>query len=348
MKKKLIIVFIILLFSVPFHFCNKPGKIDLGNFPDTWYFLEVQDHTGNAVFNLSCNGESSNIEIKNVNDSYQLIITDLGELIEQYEIRSFGLNDDNTGMMEVRDPDREKHVLTFEFPADDHYVFNFFSSSEKPLPVIASWSLDDMVMGWYVADQMPDVIEKIHPPCLECFDFDECLVRISNPEKYIEMINHAIDRSFDGITVKEKTETDMDGFSGTDYRVYYWKGEAVKVISSYSAGVYATELDVFYIKNKNLLASRHSYNTRPMMEDEKMTQEESKIYYRNGMPLKVERKYVEYMPEPGENFDPGLSLPGFDEAIFNSIEFNPDVIGKTMDRKWRKAEFRVRGSDDND
>ena len=64
MKKTLIIISGITLFTILFQSCQKSAKIDLGNFPKTWFFFSVKDGGEGLAFRMSCEEVSTRIEIK--------------------------------------------------------------------------------------------------------------------------------------------------------------------------------------------------------------------------------------------------------------------------------------------
>ncbi len=327
MNNKLINILVVTLFPVFFHSCQKSGQTELENFPSKWYFLG-ENEAGDPVFYLSCDGESTVIKIEKLEESDVLIIEEKGELFENFWIQSFNLNEDNTGEFSLTDPNKTKHTLRFEYTEDKS---------------TASWSLDGQLIGRFIAGKMPDEIEKIYPPCIECFPFDECLDRITDPAEYIEMINSAIEGSYEGMSRKDKTTTDMDGFSGAEYEVHYLKGMPVKVISNYEAGAYLSDRDIYYLREGDLVESRHSENTRSMMEGEEMTQEASTVYFRDGIPVRVERKYLE-ITDPGEFINAETSLPGFDELAFSGITFDRDSMLKTLEFECKDLIARIEGS----
>jgi hypothetical protein len=343
MKKNLILLSIISLSSVLFQFCQKSGNIDFGDFPKQWFFLGIEGEERSLSFYMLCDDEVPNLEIKRLDNSYQLLFTGEGRPSTPYEIRSFKLNDDNTGVLVLADQYREDHLLSFEYLPEDDVDFDYFTSFQGQIPIVTKWFLDEQFIGRAINDNNPNNINRIYPPCLECFPFDECLGSMVDPTGYIEMINYGIDNSIEGMVPKEYTETDMDGFSGTTYMVHYLKGEPVKVTRAFSAGAYSTEKEVYYVRNGDLVKSSYYANTRPMMDDVEMTEESSNIYFHDGVPVDVEEKYMEYMPEPGEAVDWEKSLPGFEELAFQPINFNRESLSEILEFKWKNIVGHVEG-----
>ena len=146
MKENLVIVTVIALILIHVQSCQKSEKIKLGNFPSAWYF-PGENAAGEPVFYLSCDGESTGIKIEKSEGVYELTILENGELFDE----------DNTGEFTLTDPYSSEHTLSFDFAED--------RSS-------AVWSLDGQLIGRFIADKMPDEIEKIYPPCIECKSFD--------------------------------------------------------------------------------------------------------------------------------------------------------------------------------